>query len=135
MKLIVCWLSDRSKQVLKAIESKLTKAQKKELKEKYSEGSMSTFLLSEALEIGLLALKRDYSIEQDLQDLQDDEPIQQSNEFSIDEVISDYESGMTVVQLAVKYGMSHSSIYTKLKNAGAIKKGQSSITRKRRRKN
>ena len=92
---------------------------------------MSTFLLSEAIEIGLLTLKRDYAIEQDLQDLQVEEQVK-VKEFPIEQVISDYESGMTVVQLAVKYGMAHSNIYSKLKNAGAIRKGQASITRKRR---
>ena len=127
MKLIVCWLGEKSEQVLREMSGRLTEGQKKELKEKYSEGSMSTFILSEALELGLLTLKRDYSIEQDLQD---DEPAQQTEDFPIEEVISDYESGMTLVQLAVKYGMAHSSIHSKLKNAGAIKKRQSPKRRK-----
>ena len=81
------------------------------------------------MRIGLLTLKRDYAIEQDLQDLQVEEQVK-VKEFPIEQVISDYESGMTVVQLAVKYGMAHSNIYSKLKNAGAIRKGQASITRK-----
>ena len=122
------WLSSQSEQVLNEISDGLTEGQKEFLKRSYPIrafkllGSYKKCILSQAVEIGLLSLKRDYSIEQDLTDdeqVSSVEPKPRNEKpLPMDEIIKDYLSGMGFVELGAKYKIAHSTAYRRIRKAG-----------------
>ena len=125
------WLNSRSEQLLVEIKEGLTKSQKESLEKLYQDADMQSrggskykkYILSQALEIGLLALKRDYEIEQSLTG---EQPPQKKvlktpkhkKDLPMDEIIKDYLSGMGFVQLGAKYKVAHSTIHRRIKLSG-----------------
>ena len=120
------WLSSQSEQVLNEIRDGLTEGQKEFLKRSYQSthfkllGCYKKCILSHAVEIGLLSLKRDYSIEQDLTD---DEPKPRNEKpLPMNEIIKDYLSGMGFVELGAKYKIAHSTAYRRIRKAGILRR-------------
>ena len=120
------WLSSQSEQILNEIRDGLTEGQKDFLERNFHDDQMigrggskyKKYILSQALEIGLLSLKREYSIEQALTD---DEPkLSHGNkkELPMDDMIKDYQSGMGFVELGAKYKIAHSTAFKRIRKAG-----------------
>ena len=130
------WLNSQSEQILNEIRGGLTKGQKEHLERIFHDNQMigkggskyKKYILSQALEIGLLSLKREYSIEQSLTDDEQsstDKPkISHGNkkELPMDDMIKDYLSGMGFVQLGAKYKIAHSTAFRRIKLAGVKRK-------------
>ena len=94
----------------------LTDGQKEHLNSRYGLiDGFSNKILTHAVEVGLLSLRREYEIERNLE-----EPIEVTPKKKelIDQVISDYQAGMTIIEIGVKHKKAHSSIYYMLKRAG-----------------
>jgi hypothetical protein len=124
------WLSSQSEQVLNEIRDGLTEGQKDFLERNFHDDQMigrggskyKKYILSQAVEIGLLSLKRDYSIERDLtvdEQVPSVEPIHPNEKpLPMGEIIKDYLSGMGFVELGAKYKIAHSTAYRRIRKAG-----------------
>mgnify|MGYP001244104355 CR=1 FL=1 len=126
------WLSSQSEQTLNEIKDGLTKGQKDHLERSFRDVQMigrggsryKKYILSQAIEIGLLSLKREYSIEQALTDDEQastkEKKLNHGNEkeLPIDDMIKDYLSGMGFVQLGAKYKIAHSTAFRRIKATG-----------------
>lgn len=140
------WLSVQSYQLLNEIRDGLTEGQKEYLKRhtyvaqnKSRLGCYKKCILSQAVEIGLLSLKRDYSIERDLTDEEKGStvkppspkekvilspkekvkpPSPKEKELPMDEIIKDYLSGMGFVEIGAKYKIAHSTAFRRIRKAG-----------------
>ena len=120
------WLSSQSEQILNEIKDGLTEGQKDFLERNFHDDQMigrggskyKKYILSQALEIGLLSLKREYSIEQALTD--DEQTLNHGNlkELPMDDMIKDYLSGMGFVELGAKYKIAHSTAFKRIRKAG-----------------
>jgi len=129
-KKIDIWLSHQSEQILNEIREGLTKGQKESLERNYPKNQMigrggskyKKYILSQAVEIGLLSLKRDYLIEQDLTDDEQAPSVKPKSRkekpLPMDDIIKDYLSGMGFVELGAKYKIAHSTAYRRIRKAG-----------------